>query len=240
VRALIDKVIAFLDEHLAAGDGSFLEGVPASVPRRQNPHMHLFEALLALHETIAHPQALERAARLRALLTEKFMDAASGTLGEYFDAEWRPWRNSEPIEPGHHAEWSWLLRRHERLASLSADPIADHLRKMATRFGDQLTGLLPDGVLSDGTEPTRTHRCWPQCEFAKAWLAEHERGGSGADIAAGRALEILPRYYLANAVAGGWIDRVTPSGEPLVDHIPASTFYHLFSAIAEADRLLGS
>src|SRR6202011_3218551 len=40
----IKSLVAFLDTSLRSPHGGFLEGIPAKLPRRQNPHMHLFEA----------------------------------------------------------------------------------------------------------------------------------------------------------------------------------------------------
>ncbi|MGB3325240.1 MAG: AGE family epimerase/isomerase, partial [Mycolicibacterium fortuitum] len=50
IRAEIDSVLAFLDHHLKSDHGGYIEGIPASLPRRQNPHMHLFEAMIALFD----------------------------------------------------------------------------------------------------------------------------------------------------------------------------------------------
>jgi mannose-6-phosphate isomerase len=69
-------------------------------------------------------------------------------------------------------------------------------------------------------------------------MAEHEVGRPEAALAAERALLALLRHYLAGPIAGGWIDKFDAQGRPSVEHIPASTFYHLFCAIAEADRVL--
>lgn len=237
IRALLDEVLAFIDEHLAAGDGSFHEGVPRSEPRRQNPHMHLFEAMLALHETVAHPQALARAANLRALLIGTFIDAETRTLTEYFDTDWKPRPGPRIVEPGHHAEWSWLLRRRARF--VATDNTAGHLRVTASRFADPRFGLLPDEVAPDGTVLRPTHRCWPQAEMAKAWLAEHECGTPDAAAEAARMLTNLSTRYLRGPLPGTWVDKLDAAAAPIADFVPASTFYHLFSAIAEADRVFG-
>jgi hypothetical protein len=47
IRSEIDSLLSFLDTHLRSPHGGFLEGWPASMPRRQNPQMHLFEAMIA-------------------------------------------------------------------------------------------------------------------------------------------------------------------------------------------------
>ena len=71
IRAEIDALLAFLDGHLRSPHGGVHEGLPVSLPRRQNPHMHLFEALLNLWMNTREPRYLERAGRMfvRALFT---------------------------------------------------------------------------------------------------------------------------------------------------------------------------
>ncbi len=122
IRAHLDEALSFIDGNLTASDGSFLEGIPASYPRRQNPHMHAFEAMLAMDETIAHPQAIVRAQQLLTMMREKFFDPKTETLGEYFTDGWELVRGDrgDCVEPGHQAEWAWLLRKFERLRRLPA------------------------------------------------------------------------------------------------------------------------
>ena len=128
IRAHLDEALAFIDDHLTARDGSFIEGIPASQPRRQNPHMHAFEAMLAMHETVAHPQAMARAQKLLAMMNDKFFDPKTRTLGEYFTDAWTavPGAAGDCVEPGHQAEWAWLLRKHERLCGLPAGDARHH------------------------------------------------------------------------------------------------------------------
>jgi mannose/cellobiose epimerase-like protein (N-acyl-D-glucosamine 2-epimerase family) len=40
-------------------------------------------------------------------------------------------------------------------------------------------------------------------------------------------------------VAGGWYDQFDRDGNSLVATIPASSFYHVVCAIAEAEQVLG-
>ncbi|PZO04614.1 MAG: mannose-6-phosphate isomerase [Hyphomicrobiales bacterium] len=238
-RGLIGETLAFLDERLLCSDGSYREGLPPSLPRRQNPHMHLLEAMLALHETIAYPGALDRAGRLRAMLTERFL-RPSPVLCEFFDDEWRPAadRAGRIVEPGHQAEWCWLLRRYERAAELAPDVLPSTLIDAAEATADPATGFLIDEALSDGTPSRSSRRLWPQTEWVKAWLAEQRIGRRGADVKAAHALTQLSAHYLGQPLPGGWIDQMDEGGRPMVDTIPASTLYHVFAAAVEADATI--
>jgi mannose/cellobiose epimerase-like protein (N-acyl-D-glucosamine 2-epimerase family) len=50
VRSEIDALISFLDTELRSPHGGFMEGCRAAMPRRQIPHMHLFEATIAVFD----------------------------------------------------------------------------------------------------------------------------------------------------------------------------------------------
>ena len=247
VRALVDETLAFMDAHLAAGDGTLreafvplLDRAPPPEPRRQNPHMHAYESMLALQETIAHPSAAKRAQALRSLLEAHFLDPQTRTIGEYFTDDWRPFPDArgEVAEPGHHAEWSWLLRRHQILCGVEAEPLASELLEVARRSADPHSGFIVDEVDRAGTIRRSSRRCWPQTELAKALLAAAQAGHAGAAADAAQVLQAIADHYLAGPFAGGWIDQFDAAGRRLTDTVPASTFYHLFGAIAEADRVL--
>src|SRR6266481_1499316 len=47
VRGEIESLLGFIDRDLRSPHGGFIEGIPAMMPRGQNPHMHMFEALIA-------------------------------------------------------------------------------------------------------------------------------------------------------------------------------------------------
>ena len=83
-RRVAERTLGFLDT-LRQDDGSYLEGDPASLPRRQNPHMHLFEASLALHRA-GFEDALDRARAIRALFERHFWDGQ--VLREFFGDDW--------------------------------------------------------------------------------------------------------------------------------------------------------
>ncbi|SDE31982.1 AGE family epimerase/isomerase [Belnapia rosea] len=239
VRQALEAVLGFVDAEMTAADGSLLEGVPASLPRRQNPQMHWYEAMLALME-VGFPGAAERAARHRALFETRLYDPVTRSLGEYFTDDWAPAPGlaGAILEPGHHAEWVWLLRRHEALAGLPRSPIAGALLETALRWADPATGLLVDEALRDGGTHRGTRRTWLQTELAKAWLSEVELGGLGAAERAQAALAALDRYYLRQPIEAGWVDQLDQEARALPGPIPASTLYHIFVAVSEAARVL--
>ena len=75
--------------------------------------------------------------------------------------------------------------------------------------------------------------------MAKAWIAQAESGEAGAADEARAALARLERHYLSHPVPGGWYDQFDRDGNSLVDTIPASSFYHVLCAVAEAEQVLG-
>jgi mannose-6-phosphate isomerase len=240
LRGVIDEALAFVDEHLTAPDGTLYESAPRRLPRRQNPHMHLYEAMLALHETADHPEAAARAERPRIQLESRFLDPQTRTIGEFFDDDWRQQADGYVVEPGHHAEWSWLLHQHARIAGRAPERLAAHFLAFAAGGADPETGFVFDGVSRSGAPRLRSRRVWPQTELAKAWLVAHERGHAGALEAADRILGAVNRRYLAVPVPGGWIDKFDEAGAPVGNTMPASTLYHLFSAAAETHRVLSA
>ena len=108
-----EQTLTFLDSYVKADNGGWLEGLPAASPRRQNPHMHMFEALLALYDATQNQEYIGRATEIYSLFKSKFIDSHTDFLLEYFDNDWNPVNGGGPIEPGHMMEWCWLLREYE-------------------------------------------------------------------------------------------------------------------------------
>ena len=238
VRSEIDALTSFLDAQLRSPHGGFLEGWPASMPRRQNPHMHLFEAFIAAFDATHDTTFQNSAGDLFSLFASSFYDKKKHVLGEYFEDDWS---KIEPVsvEPGHQAEWVWLLKGFERITGCPTTGYRSELLASAMRYSDETTGCLIDEGDADGNIKKHLRRCWPQTEIAKAWVAQAEAGEPGAAEEARAALVRLDRHYLRHPVVGGWYDQFDRDGRSLVDSIPASTFYHVLCAIAEAERVLG-
>jgi mannose/cellobiose epimerase-like protein (N-acyl-D-glucosamine 2-epimerase family) len=238
VRAELNSLIAFVDSDLRSQNGGFIERIPATLPRRQNPQMHLFEAMIATFDATGEPAFQNRAGDLYSLFVASLYDPQRQVLGEYFEEDWS---KIEPVcvEPGHQAEWVWLLKGFERITGCPTGRHRSELLASALRYRDDVTGCLLDEGDADGNVTKFTRRCWPQTEIAKAWIAQAEAGEPGAADEARDALLRLYRYYLRHPVQGGWYDQFDRDNRSLVDTIPASSFYHLLCAVAEAERVLG-
>jgi mannose/cellobiose epimerase-like protein (N-acyl-D-glucosamine 2-epimerase family) len=207
------------------------------LPRRQNPQMHLFEAMIAAFDATRDLAYQHRAGDLFGLFAANLYDPRRQTLSEYFEDDWS---KIEPVivEPGHQAEWVWLLKGFERITGCPTGPYRSQLLSSALRYRDDVTGCLVDEGDAEGGIRKSTRRLWPQTEIAKAWIAQAEAGEQGAAGEAFDALARLHRHYLTHPVPGGWYDQFDRDNRSLVDAIPASSFYHIVCAIAEAERVL--
>jgi mannose/cellobiose epimerase-like protein (N-acyl-D-glucosamine 2-epimerase family) len=231
-----------LDQHFASPTGGYHSALSADADRReQNPHMHLFEAMLAWFEATGRELFLSRARELYNIMTGRFFQPETGILAEYFDGSWNPRLGiaGRICEPGHHFEWSWLLRRYAARAGLEDPPIARALKDFSDRHGFDSEGLIVDELLDDGRVHKASRRCWPHTESIKAEVASFETGDGDAPHRAAQTIERLLAVFLGRPVAGGWVDHVDAHGAPIVDFMPASTLYHVFLAAAEADRVWG-
>ena len=241
VLQLADETLAFLDVHMAAPrSGGFVDAFPpVDSIRRQNPHMHMFEALLSLSECSGNVSYAGRAGELFGLFASRFFLPQYGVLGEYFDIYLRQLvpEAETIVEPGHHYEWIWLLRRFERVTGRSVEAFVEPLYVHADRHGYDRDGLVVDELFADGRVRTASRRTWPVTEAIKANVVEAAHGRLGAAAKAVKlATRSLPRF-LTTTPAGGWFDRLDAAGQPSTDFMPASTLYHIVCAINELDGL---
>ncbi len=230
--AAIDKTLDFLDSSFADPvHGGFWDSLPRpDALRRQNPHMHLFEAFIALYETTARQDILDRCRVLQELALTRFYDPASGALREYFDNEWvahpAPGRGS--VEPGHLFEWAWLLRQFEKAGGKPQPSAVRAMVAMARKFGlSPACGRIVDEIGEDGSVRVTASRCWPHTEALKALSEETWRGERAyiGDIC--RITRRLLDCYCVTDIEGGWMDRRDEKDKPASSFMPASTFYHI-------------
>ncbi len=222
-----------------AGQSGFESGVPAALPLLSNPHMHLFEAALAGCEVCSDSALWKSLAdEIAELALTKFIDASSGALREFFDAQWHPAPGIEGriVEPGHQFEWAWLLLRWGGASNPRARSAALKLIDIGEGHGVR-DGLAMNSLLDDWTPHDAGARLWPQTERLKAAaLAARITGEPRYFSMAARAADGLMRY-LDTPLPGLWRDRIDAAGKVVDEPAPASSFYHLVAAISEIAAL---
>jgi mannose/cellobiose epimerase-like protein (N-acyl-D-glucosamine 2-epimerase family) len=234
-RATLDALDRSLRDPL---HGGWREANAAAGPRRQNPHMHLLEAMLAWFEATRDEAWLVPAREVVRLFHERFFDAGTGTLREFLadDLSPAPGEAGQVREPGHHFEWVWLLLHYRRLTG-AEDVLApaERLYGTARRHGVDRDGLAVEAMDPHGRvlEPARL--LWPQTEAVKAALARAEF--LGADPAEADAfLAAMMRIHFPQP-GPLWVNRVSPRGEALSRRVPTRLLYHLTLSLAEHARL---
>jgi mannose/cellobiose epimerase-like protein (N-acyl-D-glucosamine 2-epimerase family) len=229
-----------LVDHIAARfvhpDGGYCDSIPPPTqPRLQNPHMHLFEALLAASEAFGGKPFFNYASGLADLFVTRLFQAREGALPESFDEGLAPFGEAGRFlaEPGHHYEWIWLLHRYEAAAAamgVTTDPnlrsAADSLFEFAERYGvNPSSGLVVNRLWSDGAVSDGGFRLWPQTERLKA-VARRRPDGVPA------ALDAIERHF-AGVRPGLWIERMDAMGNAIAEPAPATSLYHLTAAFTD-------
>jgi mannose/cellobiose epimerase-like protein (N-acyl-D-glucosamine 2-epimerase family) len=220
--------------------GGFHNQVPATLPRQQNPHMHLIEASLVLGEAARSARFLALANEIADLFRRRFLQMPAGVLPEFYADDLRvtPDDQGRWIEPGHQFEWAWILAQHQKLTGTANRDMVEALVGWAERFGvDQPSQVTFNGVRDDGVPLDRASRTWPNTERIKGWLALHELTGADPWPAVEGSARLLLERYLAVTPPGCWIDAFDAAGAPMAANIPASTFYHVCLAFCEVLRL---
>lgn len=236
-----EHTIEVLDSKLgdSAGRG-YLESashdwIPDPAMRRQNPHMHLLEAFLALYEATRDSAHLDSAGQMIELFRTVFFEPEVGFLREYFGADWSvSVSDGERVEPGHHFEWVFLLNEYVRLGG--DDAVRDDAKQLfafAMKHGiDCEHGGVFDEIHSSGRLLRDTKRVWPQTEYLRA----------AALLEPKRVPEVL-RFCWDRYVApehGGWYEQTDRVGAVISEAMNASSVYHIYGALSQVAELGGS
>ncbi len=231
-------LLAWIEASLPHPQGGYLESLPPALPRRQNPHMHLLEALLAAYEAFGDEIFIARARSLVAVFSTRLFDHRSRSLPEFFDDGLEPHRENGVflVEPGHHCEWVWLLHRFQSLTG--ADPQLQEIASRLMEFVD-LHGIDPkhrdviDSVGSNGQMMQASARLWPQTERLKAeFLRPDPHPAKQLE-----AMAVLASYLRPD---GLWHERRDAAGNFLDVAAPASSLYHLTAAILAVQEVGGA
>lgn len=241
VEALAERLRARMIADFKHPLGGFEEGQSRVLPLRANPHMHIFEASLAWVEVGGDPGWQALADEIAELCLSRFLDPETGALREYFDGDWGLVGHDrlDVVEPGHQAEWAWLLIRWG-LARQRPEALAAARRLVEILEGHGISpsqNLAVNELDRDLALRDPLLRLWPQTERIKArvalsWLARDaaEHAACAARIA--QAAHGLLRYF-DHPVAGAWWEHLDPRGQPMAEPARASSLYHITCAVAE-------
>ncbi len=245
-REVAEKCLARLRSGWGRAGGGFDETVPASLPLRSNPHMHLLEAALAwldVSEGAARQPWLALAGEVVGLCLTHFVDANTGAVREYFDGEWRPAGGDDGriAEPGHQFEWAWLLLEWASTGEAGSTrqlcvDTALRLMEVGERWGvDHGRGVAINEIWMDMTVKDASAKVWPQTERIKAWCARlaFARSQPESELAARqivKAADALWRY-LDIEPRGLWHEVQSSDASFVPGVSKASSFYHVVCAI---------
>jgi len=230
------EVRTFVDSQLKATNGGWHESFPltAGALRRQNPHMHWLEANMALYKASGEIADLKAAHMVFSLFKKTFFNSKTHRIREFFAPDWQtaPSPKGDSAEPGHAAEWIWLLGEYKKLSGVVIDHYAFALYETLHR---QRGPYLNDEEDQTGGVRRETKRLWVQTEVIKAHLAMAERGQPGASDCAAALIDGLFELYLN--FDGTWNDQLNACGVNVAKTIPVSTFYHILCMASEASRV---
>lgn len=227
----------WLDDTWAHPAGGYHEGeIVSGDVRRQNPHMHLLEAFLALAEVTGEDIFRQRALDMGHLGRDRLFQPSSGAIPEYFDSDWRPHSDDRGVivEPGHQFEWSYLFSRLNALGQGSWLDIADQLRVTGEVYGvDPRSGMVFEEILLNGQAVTMSSRLWSHAERVKANLQRIRRQPDAiAKQAVTQGLAALMAYCNAAGPAL-WLERRDQAGRFSGQDVLASSLYHIVGAAEE-------
>jgi mannose-6-phosphate isomerase len=233
---LAHKILDVMESQLADPvNGGFVESIPAALPRRSDPHMHLLESMLEWTDATGEARFLGVAKDMVALFERRFFFDDTGTLGEYFTATLEPAEGApgQVVAPGHHMEWCWLLDWAKALGAGDATAKGRRLYDYAARHGLDALGLAIDECDRQGRQVRRSRRAWPQTELIKGHLTMARAGLPGAADAAAEVAILFLDSYLATEIPGLWMDQFDEAGRGMTETAPASTLYHVVVAFRE-------
>lgn len=225
------SLMAFIDNTMTHHSGGYIEAIPPRQPRRQNPHMHLLEAVI--HWAALDPLGPFAAVRdrLLGLFTTHFFDPGTGILREYLSDALTPLPGPAGTlwEPGHHFEWVWLLAMAARDGAAVPPGVAERLMGRARSEGlHRGAGAIWGELNAAGQVVTGTSRIWTLTEWIKAECVTPGPDRPARVAAAWSAL----RGFLDVPVPGLWHERWDAEKACFpFEPAPATSLYHIAMAV---------
>jgi len=220
-----DKAVRTRQALLASmvdADGGVHDDASRAAPLRANPMMHLFEAVQEWRRIDAGPGWTTLSDAIADTALTRMIDPATGALCELYDNDWIA-RPEADVEPGHLFEWGWLLLQHARLSGRPDPRAARRLIEIGEARGVD-RGVAIFSLDQDLAPRDRSARLWSQTERLHAHLVA---GHWDDALAAAAGL----RRFLDVPVQGLWRDRLSPDGTFVDEPAPASSLYHIVSAV---------
>jgi len=180
----------------------------------QNPMMHLFEALLALHDATSSKEVLQDAEALANRIYTRLYQEREGRLPEIYDGDWKPAGTAHQgyIELGHQFEWAFLLSHAvEKGFPKSYLKVGERLLNygMKVSYDNEMGGIFSRGDYSGGVV-RGPKGWWEQCESLRAmmhWAVQ--RGRTDLWPTFDKSLAFSKKNFI-DAEYGGWYSSYDP------------------------------
>lgn len=242
----LDRAWLAVETLFCQSNGSLMEDDRGltELPRRQNPHMHMFEACLFAWEATGRIIWRDRAEMLLEVFERHLVDKDTGTIREFLSSDLGALEGQKGAirEPGHHYEWVWLLNRYSRLGGTrQIDASRNALLAFADAHGRASTGPMAgaafDEVSPQGDVISPTHLLWPQTEAIKAFLSEYERTGDPHRLESARQmLSLIFKFYLGQGTRF-WINQRDMKADIIWSDTLSRLLYHIVVALTEGERI---
>lgn len=218
-----------------------------TLPNNQNPMMHLFEALLSLHDTTGDADVLADARGVGEFIHTRLFDSEGGFLPEFYDGRWRRLDVADggKVDVGHQLEWAFLLDWAGR-SGLDGEWLANGPRMMEWGLAagyDREEGGLWSPADYAGQRLHAHLGWWEQCELLRTLMRYAAcRGREDLWEPYRQSLAFVRRHFL-DADCGGWFQRHTPGEEPSEAQMSKGSNwkvgYHVTGMLREALRIGG-
>lgn len=222
------RLFALIEQHFRHPIIGLVEALPATLPRRQNPHMHLLEACLAWMEAGLDGPWTALADELVGLMRERFFSEPEARLFEFFDDRLELIADpaSQVFEPGHHFEWVHLIGQGRKAGVAGCDEYLPGLlaRTALERGISPRTGIPLGSVDRAGVPVDPDCRIWQLCEWLR--VATDRPDIAGAASRPATALIAM----LDVPLRGLWRERRNAlTGKVQDEPCPASSLYHIMT-----------